>query len=188
MKIIIIEGTSTAGKTTLANMVTDVLRRTGKKALLIDEDQTLMPVLRCAKAQKHVKHINKIIRSFAKTDFDFIIIDRFHLTCAAVCNMDLADFTKIEENLLENDPIIIFLKIDEDKLGNRILEAMKHRNSSWTQHVASKGGEKEIETWYLETQKKLFKRLKDSKIKCIKYNSTGSRYKEITKRIILDLK
>jgi len=187
MKLIIIEGTSTSGKTTLANLLNEKIDVLGRNAHLVEEDKTLMPVLRSSDPFVHIDHINKIIASISKEKYDFVITDRLHLTSAAVCDMSKTDFEKIEDSLLKFDPVIIFLVIDSDRLGNRIFEAMKHRGPSWNEHVTAKGTRKDIASWYLETQEKLLSRLKSSRIKHLKYNATDSNYKKIADNILREL-
>lgn len=183
MKLLILEGTSTSGKTTLANILNEGFRRSGRNAYLVKEDKTLMPVLRSSSPAVHIDHINKIITTISKEKYDFVITDRLHLTSAAVCDMSKTDFEKIEDSLLKFDPVIIFLEIDSDKLGDRIFEAMKHRGPSWNDHVTSKGTRKDIASWYLKTQEKLLSRLKSSKIRHLKFNATDSKYENIAKDI-----
>ena len=184
MKIIILEGTATSGKTTLANLLTAKLRRAGRKVFLVDENKTLMPVLKTPDAKTHLDHLNKIVGQFPQEDCDVIIADRFHLTSAAICDMSAAEFENIEKQLLKWDPIIVFLKVDEDELGNRIFKSMNHRGPSWRAHVSSKGGEKEIRAWYLETQEKLSAWLKKSKIKHITIDTTNPDYEKIAEKLL----
>jgi len=187
MKLLIIEGTSTSGKTTLANILDKKLNVSGRSSRLVREDKTLMPVLKSDDPAVHVEHIEKIIASISKEDYEFVITDRFHLTSAAVCNMPESDFSKIEDSLLNFDPLIVFLEIDSDKLGSRIFEAMKHRDPSWNEHVTSKGTKEEITSWYLKTQEKLLSRIDTSRLKHLKFNATDSNYEKIAKEIIKEI-
>ncbi len=187
MKLVIIEGTSTSGKTTLANLLNEKYKVLGRSSHLVKENKTLMPVLRSSDPFVHIGHINKIIASISKEKYDFAITDRLHLTSAAVCDMSKTDFEKIEDSLLKFDPVIIFLEIDSDKLGNRIFEAMKHRGPSWNKHVIAKGTKKDIASWYLETQEKLLSRLKSSRIKHLNFNATDSNYEKIANKILREL-
>lgn len=183
-KILIFEGPSTSGKTTLANLLYRKLIKQGSKALLIGEDQTLMPVLNTQDFTKHFSNILKILDSVQMAGYDYIIIDRFHLTSAFVCGASISAFKEIEDKLIKFGALIIFLKIDESRLGERILKAMKHRSLSWRRHVTSKGTDKDIVKYYLGTQIKLLKLLKTSIIPYKIFDATNSEYEKISNQII----
>lgn len=184
MKVIIFEGASTSGKTTLANLLTDKLKKSGQKVLLVEEIQTLIPVLEILDVNKHLDHLAKVVKSISQKDFDFVVIDRFHLTSAALCDAPISKYEKIEEELLKYNPTIVFLKVEKSELGNRIFKALKHRGPYWKEHVASKGSDKQIVAWFLETQKKLLNDLKKSKIKHEIIDTTSSKYEKITEKLL----
>ncbi len=182
MKIIILEGPSTSGKTTVAKLLSDKLLLTGFSVRYVTEDETLMPILSEKDFQVHLKHLNSLL-SGLDNKVDFVVADRFHLTSAAVTNTSISEFNVLENSLIKYDPLIVFLEIDEEKLGERVFEAMKHRGPSWKAHVESKGSKEDIINWYKQTQINLLTLLKNSIISYKLIDATNSNYDNISEQI-----
>jgi thymidylate kinase len=184
MKIIILEGTSTGGKTTLAHLIDQKLQKTSKKSFIIDENQTLIPILNNNDPQTAMDHLINIIKTSASKNVDYLIFDRLHLTPAAITNSSIKTFAEVENLLAQYQPLLISINIDEDKLVARIYEALKHRGPSWAAHVDKYGKKEDVTKHYLGAQRKVIKLFEDSKLPKLAINATNNNYEEIADEII----
>ncbi len=183
MKILILEGIATSGKTTIKNRLKKYLDKKDLNYLVVEEDETLMPILNNTSKKISIAHLKKVIKKALAQKKDILIFDRLYFTHIFRTKSSINDF-KIIENLLRKSSLLIFLKIDKRKVGKKIFEAMKQRPQKWADYVNKKGGKKDIINYYTNQQELLLKLLKKSSIKHIIYNSTKENPKDITKDIL----
>lgn len=126
-KIFIFEGIASSGKTTLQNMLIEKL----PNAILIDETETLMPLIDNHDVVKATSHLSKLLEKIERSSEDNIIIDRFHYTHAFRTNSTLAPFREIEEKLGKYSTLVIFLKISDKEIPMRIKETTELRGDNW---------------------------------------------------------
>ena len=187
MKILILEGIATSGKTTIKNKLEKYFDKKGLNYLVIEEDETLMPILHNTNKRISITHLKKVIKKALAQKRDILIFDRLYFTHIFRTKSSMKDFKSIE-NLLKKSSLLIFLQIDKKKISERIFDAMKQR-PKWADYVHKKGNKKEIINYYTNQQELLLKLLKKSSIKHLIYNSTKQNPKNITRDIIdkLDL-
>ncbi len=185
MKIIILEGTSASGKTTLANKLANICAKKNLNCKLVDEGQTLMPVLGKFEPEIFLDHLTKLVKDVFSEEYDVVIFDRLHLTAMAISNSTVEKYKELEKILLQHNPTIVFLKIDEKEIPERIANAAKHRDSAWRSHLATHGSKKEINQHYIGTQRKLLEHLESSSLPKIIFDSTEQNYDKIAEEIKL---
>lgn len=187
MKILILEGIATSGKTTIKNNLEKYFDKKGLNYLVIEEDETLMPILHNTNRKIGIAHLKKVIKKALAQKKDILIFDRLYFTHVFRTRSSINDFKGIE-NLLKKSSLLVFLKIDKKKIGRRIYDTMKQR-PKWADYVRKKGDKKDIINYYIHQQELLLKLLKKSSVKHVIYNSTEQNFKNITKNIInkLDL-
>lgn len=184
MQTIILEGTSTAGKTTIANQLALIFKKKHLKTYIVDEAKTLLPLLKNPSPWLAKNILDNLIEKLVKQKNDIVIFDRCHLSAAAVTRMPIKDFKTIELFLATMNPSIVFLEIDETKILNRILNSVQHRGPSWGKNILTKGKDKsEIRDHYIQTQKKLDSFYKKSSFTKYKINTTEEKFEEYSIKI-----
>lgn len=183
MKILILEGIATSGKTTIKKELEKYFKKKKLNYFVIGEDETLMPFLHNTNKKIAIAHLKKIIKKVLTQKKDILIFDRLYFTHIFRTKSSIKDFESIE-NLLKKTSLLIFLKIDKKKIEKRIFNAMQQRPPKWADYVHKKGNKKEIINYYTLQQELLLKLLKKSSIKHIIYNTSKQSYKDIIKDII----
>lgn len=184
MQTIILEGTSTAGKTTVANQLALIFKKKHLKPYIIDEAKTLLPLLKNPSPEIAKNILENLIKKLNKQKNDIVIFDRCHLSAAAVTQMPSKDFQTIERLIATMNPSIFFLEIDEAEILNRILNSVQHRGPSWGKNILTKGANKnEIRDHYIQTQKKLDSFYEKSSFAKCKINSTEEKFQEYSNAI-----
>ncbi len=186
MKILILEGIATSGKTTIKNELEKYFSKKGLNYLVVEEDETLMPILHNTDKKISIAHLKKVIKKALAQKKDVLIFDRLYFTHIFRTKSSIHDFKSVE-NLLKKSSLLIFLKIDKKRIEKRIFDAIKKR-PKWADYVHKKGNKKDIINYYTNQQELLLKLLKKSSIKHLIYNSTEQNPKNITKDIIDKLK
>ena len=187
MKLIILEGIATSGKTTIKNLLEKYLKTNNLNYQIIKEDETLMPIHKNTNKEIAKTHLNKILNKYLKKNIDYLIFDRLYFTHIHRTNSTLIDFKEIEIQLLKQNTQIIYLKINTNSIMKRITNAMTHRTKSWGNYIKSLGNKTEIQNYYSNQQKTQTKYLKKTKIKNTIYNTTNLDFETITKEIIKTL-
>lgn len=188
MKTIILEGTSTAGKTTIAEKLFSLCKKRGLETIVVDEKETLIPVLRNPVPEYATRLLLDIVHEFSKKSYDVVIFDRCHLSVAAVSQMSDEEFIALENFLKPMNLVIVFLKIDEDKILRRILNSAQHRGPSWGTNILTKGNnEVAIEKHYISTQRKLQRFLNKTSFDKLVIDSTQEKFESYTSLIEREL-
>ena len=185
MVILILEGIATSGKTAVKNELEKALKEEGLKSSVVGEEETLMPILDNTKKNVSVDHLKKIIRAALRSakKKDVLIFDRLFFTHVFRTQSDIKDFEEIEK-IFKGDVLLVFLKINENKISQRISSAMKHRPKKWGDYVKKKGTMVEIFQYYKHQQRLLLDLLKKTSIPHRVYNSTNMDFKGIKNKIL----
>lgn len=182
MQILLVEGIPTSGKTTITTQIAKLLAK--QKVKIIDENTTWMPLIDNQNPQTALDFLKTKIAEFENLDTDFLIIDRLHLTHAFKTNSDLDFFASVENWLLENNAKLVLLTIQKDEIHKRIEQSFQHRDSSWQEYVNKKGNIEEIKTYYQNQQKTLLQLAINSKLDCLKIDTTSQDFERIAKEIV----
>lgn len=183
MKIIILEGIATSGKTSVKDKLKELLIEKGITFSIVEETETLLPILNNADKKVSIDFLNNILdKSLAKKK-DFIIFDRFFFTHIFKTNSSTEDFREIE-NTIKNNSLLVFLKIDESKIPERITYAREQREKSWDEFVSQKGNDKEIYQYYINQQGSLLNLLEKTSLRYKIYNTTDMNFENVAKDIL----
>lgn len=185
MKVIIFEGIATSGKTTVSRLLCDAYSSSGRRALVIDEDQTLMPVIEDWTRQKNVEQCLAVIRSFQPEDYDLVIIDRLYFSHIFRTDSSEADFSVVTEALEALRPLFVLLTVEEGKIEERIFESIKHRDASWAEFVWKKGKSwDEVVEYYRAQQQWYLGAFAKTKFDNIVVDTTNQNFSEATENIL----
>ena len=161
MKIIILEGIATSGKTSVKNELTKILDIRGFEHLFVDEDETLMPVLNNKDPEVSARYLESVLTKYLAHPKSVIIFDRFYLSHIWRTGGDLAKFETCTNLLLREKAKICFLEIPGDKIPERIQLAVSHRDQQWNDYVKTRGNTQgEVNNYYLKQQESLLNLLK----------------------------
>jgi len=185
MKIIILEGSTASGKTRSAKELVKIFCGNGIRCLLVEEDKTLMPILHHPNSEISKNHLLKIMNKTLKEKTDVIIFDRLHLTASAMTKSEIKKFEPIEKILLQHEPLLVFLKVKENKIPSRVIDSIKYRQRSWEKRIWEKGTRKQVDQHYIEAQRKIAKKYAQSKLPKIIIDSTDQNYAKIARKIAL---
>jgi len=186
MKLIILEGIATSGKTTVKNKVMTLLAEKGLTFSVVEEDETLMPILNNTDKQVSLDLLKKTIKKALREEKDYIIFDRLFFTHIIRTKSSLKDFREIE-SMIEKQALLVFLKIDEIKIPERIAYAKKHRGKQWNEYVDKKGDIVKITQYYAEQQKLLKNLLNKTSLQYKIYNTTNLDFENISEDILSTL-
>ncbi len=182
MKIIILEGIATSGKTSVKNKLSEILIEKGINFSIVGEDETLMPILNNTDRQISIDFLKNVINKALSEEKDFIIFDRLFFTHIFRTNSSLVDFKDVE-NMIREMSLLVFLKIDESKISERIAHARTHRDSSWNEYISKKGNDEEINEYYAKQQRLLLGFLKETSLRYKVYDTTDINFLSISKDI-----
>ena len=185
MKILILEGIATSGKTSVKNKLADAFVEKGINFSIIEEDETLMPILHNTDKQVGIDLLKKVIDNALKAEKDFIIFDRLFFTHIFRTNSTLEDFQEIED-MLGGQSLLAFLKIDEAAIPERVKNARGHRGKEWDEYVSKKGSDEEIYQYYINQQRLLLDLLKHTSLKYKIYDTTDIEFKNVANEILKD--
>jgi hypothetical protein len=185
MKIIILEGITTSGKTSVRNELENIFKSRNLDYLFIDENETLMPILHNTDLKVSVDYLNNIIDKYISLNKQVLIFDRLYLTHIWRVKSGLIPFQESANKLITHNTTICFLKIPETKIPDRIKVAISHREESWIKYVKSKGNtEKDIFDYYTNQQKDLLYLLDSVSINHRVFDTGDMDFKRITQEII----
>ncbi len=182
MKILILEGIATSGKSTVISNLQKALP--DLKVVVASEADTHEPIME-ERSDKHIGFFKELIHRLSSTKPDLLIFDRLYLTQAFRAKCDISDYSEIEELLGQYSPLTIFLKVDEEAIEDRISKAAIHRGSDYFKF---RGTSKERAKYYIDQQKHQLKLLERSTFPYKVINTTNHNYdravQEVLKSII----
>jgi thymidylate kinase len=184
MKILIIEGIATSGKSSLVNKLTELLKE--KKLLVLGEPDTHIPIM--GKTDElHIEFFKSLINDAVQSDADLVIFDRLHYTQAYRARASVAEYSEIEDLLATNDTLVAYLQVDESAIAERVRLAAEHRDKEWGDYVQTKGKTfDEIAEYYIAQQRSQLNLLSQTKIATQVFNTTQHNYQDIAEQIISD--
>lgn len=188
MKILILEGIATSGKSTITESIKGHL--SGMDIRVASEAETHIPIMQRT-SELHLTFFKDLIKRLVTEKPDLIVFDRLYLTQAFRAGVDLSGYSALEKLLLKFDALTVFLKVEEHAIAKRVLEAAKLREPSWGEYLKTKGTtNKEIADYYISQQKNQFKLLSTSKLLYIVCDTTDHNYDEVIQQILekLELK
>jgi thymidylate kinase len=188
MKIIILEGIATSGKTSVKDELEILLKNKSLKYKIIEETETLLPILHNLDPKISADHIQNILNEYITYPVDVLIFDRLYLTNIWRTKGSISIFSKSTKLLTDNQTLICFLEINKKNIQSRIQYAMSHRDEKWNEYVNKKGKDiAEIIDYYTRQQTELLGLLKQTQIKHQTFNTDDLDFKKIAKDIFSTL-
>lgn len=86
--------------------------------------------------------------------------------------------------MVREHALLVFLKIKESKIHERITYARSHRGKEWDEYVSKKGKDEEIFRYYINQQRLLLDLLKKTQLKYKLYDTTDMNFANVTKDIL----
>lgn len=184
MKILIIEGIATSGKSSLIQELSGLLDK--QKLLVLGEPSTHIPIMN-KPDELHITFFKSLVNDALKADADLVIFDRLHYTQAFRAKTDIAQYSEIENLLAAQNTFVAYLQVDEATIADRVRLATKHRDKEWGEYVQTKGKTfDEIAEYYISQQRSQLKLLGQSRLTSQVFNTTKHDYQEIAEVIIAD--
>jgi thymidylate kinase len=184
MKILIIEGIATSGKSSLIKKLTELSGE--QKLLVLGETATHIPIMDKTD-ERHIEFFKSLVNNAVKADADLVIFDRFHFTQAYRAKASIDEYSEIENLLATHNTFVIYLQVDEDAIAERVRLAAEHREKEWGDYVQTKGKTfDEIAQYYIAQQRSQIKLLSQTKLVTQVFNTTQHNYQEIADLIIND--
>lgn len=184
MKILILEGIATSGKSSLIEKISGLLGKQNVEVL--GEPATHVPIMDKTD-ELHVEFFKSLVTDATKNDSDLVIFDRLHFTQAYRSKSDIAQYSEAEDLLAAQETLVAYLQVDEDAIAERVRLAAEHRGREWGDYVQTKGKTfQEIAEYYISQQRSQLKILNQTKLTSNVFNTTKHNYKEIAEAIIND--
>ena len=185
MKILVLEGIATSGKSTITDMIKEQL--VGLSVLVATEEETHIPIMKQT-SELQIAFFEDLIKKLVVEKPGLIIFDRLYLTQAFRAGARLTEYSAIENLLSQYDILAVFLKVDEQAIAERVAKAAEHRDPSWGEYIKTKGAtENEIAEYYIAQQRNQIKLLGTSTLPHMVCNTTHHEYSEITQQILKKL-
>ncbi len=185
MKLLIIEGIATGGKSTVIDKLKQVLDDI--QIVVYSESETHIPIMD-RPSELHIAFFQSLISKAVETGAELVIFDRLYLTQAFRASATIDDYKSIEDSLRQYPTLTVFLKVDEDAIAKRVRLATLHREKSWSKYVKTKGNTfTEIADYYINQQQRQLKLLEKSKLEHTVFNTTNHEYDQIVREIIAKL-
>lgn len=182
MKILILEGIATSGKSTITDSI---------KGMLLDlsirvatEEETHIPIME-QPAELHLTFFEDLIERLIAEQPELVIFDRLYLTQAFRAGVGLSAYSDLESMLSKHNTLTVFLKVEERAITERVKKAAGHRDPSWGEYIKTKGStDDEIANYYIEQQRSQIKLLHTSTLPHIVCDTTLHNYVEIVQKIL----
>lgn len=127
-KVLIFESLKWAWKTSTIQKLSQNLG----DVLVLLEDETLEPIRDISDKQAIIDHYLKLLSEIETSEHQIAILDRFHFTKWPVEPFDADSYLEIETLLLEKfDPHLIFLRVDGEKVFERLKHTLAQRAIHW---------------------------------------------------------
>ena len=188
MKILIIEGIVTSGKSSLIEKLSELL--SDKQLAVFGEPNTHIPIMDNPNGL-HVEFFKSLIADAVEVNADLTIFDRFHLTQAFRAKVSIGEYSEIEDLLAKQKTLVVYLRVDESAIADRIRLTAERRDKDpaehfqWGEYFKTKGKSfDEIAKHYATQQRNHMELLKKSKLKGRIFNTTNHEYKAIANQII----
>jgi thymidylate kinase len=183
MKVIILEGIATSGKTSVKNKLVEILAARQENFSIINEEESLLPILNNTDRKISIALLKKIISEALNSDKKIIIFDRLFFTHIFKTGSSVEEFKEIE-NMLVSCSLLVFLKIDESKIPERIERARQHREKEWVEYVNKKGNNEEIFQYYINQQRLLLELINQTSLNYKIYDTTDMDFDDIANDIL----
>lgn len=95
MKIVIVEGIATSGKTSIINELEKLFINNAVDYSILKEELVLIPLLKNTNPQIALRHLTQLLQCVRSTEI--LIIERFHFTHILRTHSNIRDFSELEK-------------------------------------------------------------------------------------------
>jgi thymidylate kinase len=182
MKILILEGIATSGKSTITDVIKEQLK--GLSVQVATEEETHIPIMKQT-SELHLAFFEDLIKRLVDENPDLIIFDRLYLTQAFRAGVSISKYSDLETSLSKYDTLTIFLKVDDQAVAERVTKAAEHRDPSWGEYIKTKGKTtNDIADYYISQQRSQIDLLKTSNLPYLVCDTTNHDYEYIVQQIL----
>jgi len=183
--IIILEGMSTVGKTMVQKSLDDILSKENIDHKTIDQNEGLPPeTFEHLNPKKSLEFLHKYLKENCQNPSTVYIFDRLHLSHFAITNGSDEYMSEIEEELLKYDPLLVLLTVDEARVKERLISAIKYRGDRWVKELEKRETTGRTATdFHIGTQRKHVKQYEESKLPKIVFDVTNSDFQTVAEQI-----
>lgn len=188
MKVLILEGIPTSGKSSITKEIFELL---GKDYVRVyGEPETHEPIMDKPEGL-HIEFFKTLLQDAVESGIDLVIFDRFHFTQAFRAKAGIGEYAEIEDLLAKQEALVVYLWIEDSVIANRIRLTAERRDRDpnelfqWGEYFRSKGESfGEIAKHYAAQQRNQMELLNQSKLKSRIFNTTHHDYNAIASQII----
>lgn len=188
MKILILEGIPTSGKSSVTKGISELLSEDHVR--VYGESKTHIPIMDKPK-ELHIEFFRSLLQDAVESNADLVIFDRFHFTQAIRTKASIGEYSEIEDLLAGQKTLVVYLQVDDPSIADRIRLTAERRDEErvedfqWGEHFQSKGETlDESAKHYATQQRNKMELLNQSKLKSRIFNTTQHEYKAIASKII----
>ena len=190
-KMLIVEGIATSGKSSLIKELINLLGQ--DKVRVYSEAETHVPIME-DRGELHVAFFKALIADAQNSDAELVVFDRLHFTQAFRAKAGTAQYVEVEDLLLGQDTLVVYLQVDETAIKERIefsaehprvALSSEHSRENWGEYIKKRGQSfDEIAAYYAGQQRDQLELLKQSKLKCRIFDTTHHDYSAIASQIV----
>jgi thymidylate kinase len=131
MKILIIEGIPTSGKSSIIKKISELVGEGRVK--IYGETETHIPIMDKPDGL-HIDFFKYLLKDAVESGRDFVIFDRFHFTQAIRAKVSVDEYTEIEDLLAKQNTLVVYLQVDESAIADRIRLTAERRDKDPAEH------------------------------------------------------
>jgi thymidylate kinase len=186
IRIIILEGVTTVGKTTVFCNLQRYSKEHGFKWLFIPESETIMPIIDSVNQKFNNEHFKDLFKNKFCKNADLYIFDRLHFSSIFKTGAKAKDLEEIEKILYKFNTQIFMLYVQKDFLRKRIEESMEYRDVKWNNYFLDKvdGHKEKIADIFIRRQSLIKKMMCRSMLRTHILDSSDQNFVRITRQII----
>lgn len=188
MKILIIEGIPTSGKSSLIENISKLLNE--NQVVVFGEPKTHEPIMDKPEGL-HIDFFKSLLKDAISSNAGLVIFDRLHFTQAYRARVGIEKYSEIEDLLAKQKTLVVYLQVDDSAIADRIKLTAERRDKDpaehfrWGEYFKTKGETfDEIAKHYAAQQRDQMELLKQSKLKSRIFNTTLHEYRAIATQII----
>jgi len=191
--MLIVEGIATSSKSSLIKEIISLLGE--DKVRVYSGSETHTPIMEDVN-KSHVEFFKGLVEDAQKSKDELIIFDRLHFTQAFRTKADITQYVKVEDLLLDQDTLVVYLQVDEAAVKERIEFAAghpgvalsgEHSGRNWGEYIKTKSQSfDEIAEYYAGQQRNQMELLKQSKLENRIFDTPHHEYKAIAGQVVYE--
>ena len=128
VKIVLLEGIATSGKSTIQNLLKQKLEKLNYSCKIVLEKEITKSFLpKNMTIIKSKKLLKKTFEEYINSNYDFVIFDRTHFSNISYFDVKFSEFEEIDNLLSNKDARIVWLNFDKKIIVSRIRNSLQYR-------------------------------------------------------------